>query len=201
MPAGRRRPGPSSGRGYTRSPRRRSVAAAPGRRAARNREVAALATKESDITEDSDGDKISLKQLVIESLEEDKAEDLTVIGLTGKTSIADYMIIASGGSDGTIKLWDTQSRRLIHVFEGHALRIRAIAASADDRIIASASDDGVIRLWETHTGMLKRTLKRPDRIVTSVALSPDGRTVASDDVDRSVTLWDADSGKIVGNLS
>jgi len=35
---------------------------------------------------------------VIETLEDDKAEELLVIDLTGKTSIADKMIIASGRS-------------------------------------------------------------------------------------------------------
>lgn len=34
----------------------------------------------------------------MESLEDDKAEDTTVIGLAGKTTIADFMIIASGRS-------------------------------------------------------------------------------------------------------
>jgi ribosome-associated protein len=33
------------------------------------------------------------------SLDDDKAEDLVVIDLHGKSSIADYLVIASGGSD------------------------------------------------------------------------------------------------------
>ena len=41
---------------------------------------------------------IDLQKLVIESLEDDKAEDITLIDLTGKTSIADSMVIASGRS-------------------------------------------------------------------------------------------------------
>jgi ribosome-associated protein len=36
--------------------------------------------------------------LISTSLDADKAEDLVVIDLAGKTSIADYMVIASGGS-------------------------------------------------------------------------------------------------------
>ena len=39
-----------------------------------------------------------LQQLVINSLEDDKAEDIINIDLTGKTSIADSMVIASGRS-------------------------------------------------------------------------------------------------------
>ena len=37
-------------------------------------------------------------KLVTESLADDKAQDLVVIDLLGKTSIADFMVIASGNS-------------------------------------------------------------------------------------------------------
>ncbi|MBA4210636.1 MAG: ribosome silencing factor, partial [Parvibaculum sp.] len=36
--------------------------------------------------------------LVLESLEEDKAEDVVSIDLAGKTPIADHMVVASGRS-------------------------------------------------------------------------------------------------------
>lgn len=39
-----------------------------------------------------------LRDLIVASLEDDKAEDLVVIDLAGKTSIADYMVVASGQS-------------------------------------------------------------------------------------------------------
>jgi len=39
-----------------------------------------------------------LKEIMLKSLEDDKAEEITLIDLAGKTSIADLMIIASGRS-------------------------------------------------------------------------------------------------------
>ena len=39
-----------------------------------------------------------LMQAIVHSLEEDKAEDIKLIDLTGKSSIADFMVIASGRS-------------------------------------------------------------------------------------------------------
>lgn len=39
-----------------------------------------------------------MQSIAVSSLEDDKAEDITVINLAGKTSISDYMIIASGRS-------------------------------------------------------------------------------------------------------
>lgn len=39
-----------------------------------------------------------IRDLVVQSLEDDKAEDTVVIDLKGKTSIADYMVVTSGRS-------------------------------------------------------------------------------------------------------
>lgn len=40
----------------------------------------------------------SMKDLVVNSLEDDKAQAITVIDLAGKSTLADYMVIASGTS-------------------------------------------------------------------------------------------------------
>ncbi len=42
--------------------------------------------------------KLSLLETILTSLEDDKAIDISVIDLAGKSSIADHMIVASGGS-------------------------------------------------------------------------------------------------------
>ena len=39
-----------------------------------------------------------LKDLIVTTLDQDKAEDIVTIDLTGKTSLADFMVIASGRS-------------------------------------------------------------------------------------------------------
>jgi len=45
-----------------------------------------------------DPDAGSLYSLVMSSLEEDQAQDIVAIPLQGKSSVADYMVIASGRS-------------------------------------------------------------------------------------------------------
>ena len=42
--------------------------------------------------------KIDLRKAVEDSLEEDKAEDICVINLAGKSTIAEYMVVATGRS-------------------------------------------------------------------------------------------------------
>lgn len=58
-------------------------------------------------------DAKALADIVCRSLDDDKAEDISVIDLTGKTSIADSMVIASGRSSRQVgALADHLIRRL-----------------------------------------------------------------------------------------
>ena len=62
--------------------------------------------------------KADLLKLVINSLEDDKAEDIVQIDLTGKTSIADSMVIASGRSTRQVSaIADHLYRKLKHATE------------------------------------------------------------------------------------
>ncbi|MEL6475047.1 MAG: ribosome silencing factor [Pseudomonadota bacterium] len=63
----------------------------------------------------------AMADAVLNSLEEDKAEDLVVIDLEGKSSIADHMIIASGRSARHVSaLADHVVRRLKEMGTGRA---------------------------------------------------------------------------------
>lgn len=54
-----------------------------------------------------------LRQLIVTSLEDDKAEDIVAIDLRGKSSIADWMIVASGRSGRQVgAIADHLSRKL-----------------------------------------------------------------------------------------
>ncbi len=46
--------------------------------------------------------EIDIKQIVLNALEEKKAENISVIDLNGKTTLADYMIFANGRSSKNV---------------------------------------------------------------------------------------------------
>jgi tetratricopeptide (TPR) repeat protein len=102
----------------------------------------------------------------------------------------DGKTIASASSDGTVKLWNADNRKLIHTLEGHKNSVLSVAFSPDSKTIASASSDGTVKLWNADNRQLIHTLEGHKNSVWSVVFSPDGKTIASASFDRTVKLWD-----------
>ncbi|WP_223833036.1 AAA family ATPase [Streptomyces venezuelae] len=107
----------------------------------------------------------------------------------------DARTVASGGEDGTVRLWNAVSGKARKVLTGHQGAVTAVAYGSDGHTLAGGGADGSVRLWDTATGSSRamRTGLRGD--VRAVALSPDGRTVAGGGSDGTVRLWDAATGK------
>ena len=113
----------------------------------------------------------------------------------------DGQTIASGSSDKSIKLWNSQDGRLIRTLKGHTGRVRSVAFSPDGQTIASGSDDNTIKLWNSQDGSLIQTLTGHTHWVWSVAFSPDGQTLASGSSDNTIKLWNSQDGRLIRTLT
>jgi WD40 repeat protein len=103
-------------------------------------------------------------------------------------------LVASGYSDGRVRLWDVATAKEKAVLRGHRGMVESLAFSPDGKLLASGSSHGTIRLWEVAAAKEKFVLKRHTKSVRSVAFSRDGKLLASAE-DRTVRLWDVAIGK------
>ena len=106
-------------------------------------------------------------------------------------------LLASGGYDNTVRLWNTQSGETLHTLNNHDGNIRSVAFSPDGSILASSSDDKTIQLWNAQTGQRIGVLKGHKAAVRSVTFSPpDGRLLASGSEDKTIRLWTVETGAL-----
>jgi WD40 repeat protein len=133
----------------------------------------------------------------------------------GRTTIAEFSHdkkwVASGGSDGTVKLWDTAAiARWQDEFENRkegAPRppdpfpkkmftaqpggVNGLAFSPDAKRLATCGPDGSVKVWNVDTAKLVFSLAAHKGPALAVAYSPDGTQIASGGADKIARLWKA----------
>jgi len=71
----------------------------------------------------------------------------------------DGQILASGGNDNTVRLWDLASGQSRRTLEGHTDWVRSVAFSPDGQTLASGADDNTVRLWDLASGNELRAVR------------------------------------------
>ena len=93
----------------------------------------------------------------------------------------DGKAVASASRDGTIRLWDCATGRLIKLLGRHKNAAFSLAFQPGGRELASAGENGNIQIWCPRTGALLRTLSAGTGTIYALSYSPDGRLLASGD--------------------
>ncbi|KAI9728169.1 MAG: hypothetical protein M1828_004630 [Chrysothrix sp. TS-e1954] len=80
-------------------------------------------------------------------------------------------LIASGGPESIVKLWDSRTGKMISKFVGHTDNIRSILISRDNDMVISASSDQTIKVWSVTAGRCMYNLGMHKDSVWSLASS------------------------------
>ncbi|MEG4110379.1 MULTISPECIES: WD40 domain-containing protein [unclassified Microcoleus] len=107
----------------------------------------------------------------------------------------DGKLLATGDTDGIVRLWEASSCREILTCKGHTNVVESVAFSPDGKILASASYDKTIELWDVKTGECLKVLQGHTESVMSVTFNPDGNILASGSFDRTIRLWEIRTGE------
>ena len=118
--------------------------------------------------------------------------------------------IASGGGDGTVRIWNATTGEELESYLGHGEEVTALRFGAGGRRVVSGSDDGTIRVWYADPDSdplafrsdeyRERTFDRNQLLpgdsadLHGAALTPGGELLVTGSLDGTVRLWDARTG-------
>ncbi|GAB1611313.1 transducin beta 3 [Argonauta hians] len=104
-------------------------------------------------------------------------------------------LLATGGIDSVVKVWDIDHRYCTHNYNKHSGSIRCLlfVPCGADVTLVSGSDSGEVSLHNLRTKSVIKSCNHHSASVTDLVLTEDSKTLLSSGRDNIVTLWDADT--------
>jgi len=103
----------------------------------------------------------------------------------------------SGGSDGSLRLWDLAAAQCVSTLGSHTGDVRSTTVSADGRLALSGGSDCSVKVWDLAARQCLSALDGHTDAVMATALSADGRFALSGGQDCTVRLWDVATGRCI----
>lgn len=125
------------------------------------------------------------------------AEGVLITTLSGHTDrinslavSADSKFLASGSSDGTIKIWDINTGRIIRTLElVDKTGIRCVAFSPDGESLLAVDGERYLTLWNYKTGSIRGRYYGYRLPLRAAAFSPDGQFIAAGGEQKVIHRW------------
>lgn len=100
--------------------------------------------------------------------------------------------LVSGSYDNTVRVWNIESGRLVHLMEGHTQKVYSVVIDAERNRCMSGSMDSSVRIWNLNTGECIKKLEGHTVLVGLLALS--NQYLVSAAADSILRVWSPETG-------
>ncbi|KAL7444301.1 hypothetical protein ACHAXH_007124 [Discostella pseudostelligera] len=104
-------------------------------------------------------------------------------------------VVCGCGADKTCRVWNYQTKRMIHQLAGHSQKITCVRLFPGEKSIVTGSADRSIRVWDISRHVYTQTTTfRHSSTSNCCDVSYETHTVVSGHLDGGIRFWDARSG-------
>jgi len=109
-------------------------------------------------------------------------------------------VLATGGYDSTVKLWDAKSGSARATLMGHVQSVMSVDISPNDEMVLGAGNDNTVRIWTVQQARSRHALTGHTGKVFTARFSSDSQRVVSGSHDRSLKVWDLMKGYCIRTI-
>ncbi|KIK33262.1 hypothetical protein CY34DRAFT_18479 [Suillus luteus UH-Slu-Lm8-n1] len=114
--------------------------------------------------------------------------------------------LASGSTDGMVRLWDVEMGKVFARWEEHDAKVvTSVCWSPDGERVVSRSYDGTARVWDIKSGEPVQVqglnpIITGHEYVYAVSYSPEAKMIATGGFNKGIEIWDAKTGERLTNI-
>ncbi len=120
--------------------------------------------------------------------------------ITALALAAGGKVLASGGDDHLVRIWNTQTGELTQTLKAHADWVRSLSFNPDHTLLLSAGDDHLLVLWKLGENNPHRVLAERGAPIYSAVFAHKGDMIAAVGFEEEVTIYDVEQGKVARKL-
>jgi WD40 repeat protein len=114
-------------------------------------------------------------------------------------------LVASGGDDGTILLWEAATGRFVSSIDEDAEPIREVCFHPQRDLVAARNASGTVHVWKLERSSRDGELEVVPSLLwtgsaTAIAFGPEGARLLAAQADGSIRLVEVESGRVEGIL-